>query len=91
MRVGDSDSGYWGTLADICIGGCYITTFSPLPQGTSVVLVIKNEEKQITMPGRTVTFHPGVGMGVEFTGYLTENGETELRALLGMLARAAGA
>lgn len=67
-------SGYWGTLADICLGGCYVTTFSPLPAGTPVILKLDTPSGEIMLNGETVTFHPGVGMGIRF---LESSGEEE--------------
>ena len=29
-------AGYWGTVGDISLGGCYVFTFSPLPAGQVV-------------------------------------------------------
>jgi hypothetical protein len=77
--------GNWGTLADISIGGCYIYTFSPLPIDTVVALNIKARDTEIAVTARTVTFHPGVGMGVEFKGFLQEDGEARLKKLLTLL------
>jgi len=91
MRTENSGGGYWGTLADICLGGCYINTFSPLPTGTSVVLLIKTSEAEINANGTIVSSHPGVGMGIEFRGFVTEHDEAQLNNLIGSLARAATA
>lgn len=63
---------YPGTLADICLGGCYISTISPLPPGVAVLLCLKAQDQEITIAGKTVTCLPGSGMGIEFTE-LTEN------------------
>lgn len=68
VHTPDGHSGYWGTLADICLGGCYITTFSPLPAGTPVILKLDAPSGEIVLNGETVTFHPGVGMGIRFVG-----------------------
>jgi len=89
VRVADSKTGYWGTLADICLGGCYVNTFSPLPVGTSVVLIIKTKHLEINIQGKTVTFHPGLGMGVQFAGFATPESEAQLKSLLGELAQSA--
>jgi len=89
VRVADSKTGYWGTLADICLGGCYVSTFSPLPVGTAVVLVIKSKHLEVNIHGKTVTFHPGVGMGVQFSGYVDPDGEGHLKTLIGELAQTA--
>lgn len=86
VRVADAKTGYWGTLADICMGGCYVNTFSPLPLGTAVVLVLGSKNLQINIAGKVVTFHPGVGMGVQFAGFVQPNGEAQLKTLLDELA-----
>jgi hypothetical protein len=89
IRVaGSTTAGFWGTLADICLGGCYVSTFSPLPVGTAVVLVLKSHSLEISMSGTVVTAHPGVGMGVQFAGVSTE-GQAHLKSLLEELANAA--
>jgi hypothetical protein len=88
VRVSDAGAGYWGTLADICLGGCYVSTFSPLPVGTDVVLVLKSPNLEISMSGTVVTAHPGVGMGVQFVGVPAE-GQAHLKSLLEELANAA--
>jgi len=31
VRTEGSTTGFWGTLTDISLGGCYVQTFSPLP------------------------------------------------------------
>lgn len=88
VRVGDATSGYGGKLADICLGGCYITTFSPLPMGTAVMLVVKNKNLELSIAGTVITSHPGVGMGVHFSGFTHSNGEADLKSLLDELASA---
>lgn len=87
VRIAEAKSGYWGTVADICLGGCYINTFSPLPVGTPVVLVIRTKNLEITMHGKTVTFHPGVGMGIQFAGALSPEEDGHLKSLIGNLAQ----
>ena len=39
------NAGYWGTVGDISLGGCYVFTFSPLPAGQVVTLDIKAGDK----------------------------------------------
>lgn len=63
---------YPGTLADICLGGCYVSTVSPLPPGVGVLLYLKTQDQETTIAGKTVTCLPGSGMGIEFTEQ-TEN------------------
>lgn len=90
VRVADAKTGYWGTLADICLGGCYVSTFSPLPVGTPVVVALKNKNLEINISGQVVTSHPGVGMGVQFAGFANPAGEASLKNLLEELANSAG-
>jgi hypothetical protein len=78
--------GFWGTLSDICIGGCYIYTFSPLPVNQAVVLAIKSGDKEINVSGKTVSSHPGVGMGVAFNTFVTPDSQATLKALIDHLA-----
>jgi hypothetical protein len=89
VRVAEGKSGYWGTVADICLGGCYISTFSPLPVGTAVVLLIRTTNLEVTMRGKTVTFHPGVGMGIQFAESLSPESEQHLKSLILELAQPA--
>jgi len=49
------NTGYWGTVGDISLGGCYVFTFSPLPVGQIVTLAIKANDKEINVAGKTVT------------------------------------
>ena len=77
--------GYWGTLADISLSGCYVYTFSPLPNGKSVLLQIKAGDSVLAVNGNVVTSHPGVGMGVEFTGFPHPDGTKHLKGMIASL------
>ena len=78
--------GFWGTLSDISVGGCYIYTFSPLPVNQAVVLAIKADDKEINVSGKTVSSHPGVGMGVAFSCFTNPDGEQVLNSSVTLLA-----
>ncbi|HEV3317547.1 MAG TPA: PilZ domain-containing protein [Candidatus Angelobacter sp.] len=91
VKPADAKSGYWGTLGDISLGGCYVYTFSPLPSGSAVALKIKTDEAEIAMAGKVVAFHPGVGMGIEFQGGSGEGAEDHLKTLIVALERKEGA
>ncbi len=80
---------YSGQLADICLGGCYISTVSPLPAGVSVLVHFKASEQQAALLGKTVTSLPGSGMGIEFTAPTGSEGSELLRALIEFLDHAA--
>jgi hypothetical protein len=80
------NTGYWGTVGDISLGGCYVFTFSPLPVGQVVTLAIKANDKEINVAGKTVSSHPGVGMGIAFSGFTQEDAEERLKGFVQQLA-----
>ena len=80
------NGGLWGTLSDISIDGCYIYTFSPLGVGQVVALAIKANGKEIEVAGKTVSSHPGVGMGVAFSQFRNADGEQILKSYIAHLA-----
>jgi hypothetical protein len=53
-------------LTDLSLGGCYLTTGSPFPRGTRVVLLIKTADLEVQTGGVVLVAHPEFGMGVEF-------------------------
>ncbi|HET7872364.1 MAG TPA: PilZ domain-containing protein [Terriglobales bacterium] len=71
-----------GLLADICLGGCYVSLLAPLPAGTSVQLSFAIAESATILTGRTVTSLPGSGMGIEFTGMADEASTLRLLQLI---------
>ncbi|HET9183790.1 MAG TPA: PilZ domain-containing protein [Candidatus Angelobacter sp.] len=73
------------TVADICLGGCYISTVSPLPAGTVVLLCFGGPGEAATFAGKTVTCMPGSGMGIEFTASLDDASAEQLNALIARL------
>jgi hypothetical protein len=85
IRASHSSGSYWGTLADVSLGGCYVYTFSPLALGTALTVVLGTGDDAMAAQGIAVTSHPGVGMGVEFTGFLKPDGELRLKALIASL------
>src|SRR5271154_289448 len=98
VRPEDQTVAYPGKLADICLGGCFVSTVSPLPAGTAVVLFFHPENGGIggvenlpendgatLVAGRTVTSLPGSGMGIEFTGASDAIIATQLKALIAQL------
>ncbi|HYL92193.1 MAG TPA: PilZ domain-containing protein [Alphaproteobacteria bacterium] len=80
--------GFEATLADICLGGCYVCTVSPPPPGTGLVLKIRLRQSEITLAGRSVTCNPGNGMGVEFLEPGSSSGAS-LKELVAMVETAA--
>src|SRR5271155_2321838 len=53
-------------LSDLSGGGCYLTTNSPFPRGTRVLLSVQSNDMEVRAAGIVLVAHPEVGMGVEF-------------------------
>jgi DNA-binding response OmpR family regulator len=62
----DNDPPVKGRLSDLSPGGCYLTTSSPFPRGTRVVLSVKTANHEVRAGGIVLVAHPEFGMGVEF-------------------------
>jgi hypothetical protein len=69
------------SLSDLSAGGCYLTTNSPFPRGTRVVLAIKNADADVRAAGTVLVAHPEVGMGVEFLRGNSEQAEQSQRMI----------
>jgi hypothetical protein len=69
-------------VADICLGGCFISTVSPPPAGTTVLLCFADAGEGATIAGKTVTCIPGNGMGIEFTASVDAASAELLKALI---------
>jgi hypothetical protein len=82
VRIAHSRTGYWGSLVDLSLGGCYIQTPSPLPVNTRTRLLLKLAGEEIQMWGAVRTCHRDVGMGIEFTDALTESDADLLKLLV---------
>src|SRR5258708_6574118 len=54
------------TLTDLSLGGCYLKTISPFPQGTRVVLSTKSADLELRASGLVRIAHSEFGMGIEF-------------------------
>lgn len=70
------------TVADICLGGCFISTVSPPPAGTTVLLCFGAAGEGATVAGKTVTCIPGNGMGIEFTASADAASAEQLKSLI---------
>ncbi len=62
-------------LSDLSLGGCYLTTSSPFPRGTRVILSIKTADLEVRAGGVVLVAHPEFGMGVEFIQTTTEQSD----------------
>jgi hypothetical protein len=72
-------------VADICLGGCYVSTISPPPAGTTVLLCFNGDGLGAAIAGRTVTCMPGSGMGIEFTGAMDAESSARLQRIIEQL------
>lgn len=70
------------TVADICLGGCFISTISPPPAGTTVLLCFGAGDNVPAIAGKTITSMPGNGMGVEFTASVDGSSAEQLKNLI---------
>jgi len=59
-------------LTDLSLGGCYLTTNSPFPRGTRIILSIKTGDLEVRAGGVVLVAHSEFGMGVEFLQTTTE-------------------
>src|SRR5215472_16711593 len=59
-------------LTDLSLGGCYVQTDAPFPEGALVDLCVRANELEIHTEGMVRVAHPGQGMGVEFPSRTSE-------------------
>jgi CheY-like chemotaxis protein len=53
-------------LTDLSLGGCYVQTDAPFPEGALIDFCLKMNELEVHTDGMVRVAHPGHGMGVEF-------------------------
>jgi len=68
-------------LTDLSLGGGYLTTNSPFPRGTRVILSIKTSDLEVRAGGVVLVAHPEFGMGVEFLQTTTDQRDQVLRMI----------
>jgi hypothetical protein len=57
---------YWGNVADLSLGGCYVETPIPLNPGTKLSVAIWIEQSKVIVQGTVVHRTPGLGIGILF-------------------------
>jgi hypothetical protein len=57
----------WGTVEDICSGGCYFHTTVPLQAGSALTICLFVNNHQLWMEGLVISNHPNAGIGIKFT------------------------
>jgi hypothetical protein len=53
--------------SEIGLGGCYVDTLNPFPEGTLVELRILRDQGVVEAKAKVVYCHPRFGMGLAFT------------------------
>jgi hypothetical protein len=66
VREDNSGSRMNTRISDISLGGCYVDTVNPLPDGTMVHLRIFTETHSFEAPATVVYSHTHLGMGMKF-------------------------
>jgi len=77
-------------LTDLSLGGCYIETDSPFPEGSLINLCLKTDAGETHTEGMVRVVHPGYGMGVEFASS-TEEQRAKVLQIFDLLRASAGA
>lgn len=65
-RAGDEETVPHCKLTDLSLGGCYLETDSPFPEGALVDLCLRTDDMAVHTDGLVRVTHPGSGMGLEF-------------------------
>lgn len=55
-----------GRCSDVSVGGCYIDTLNPFPEGAKVLLQLTNNQSTFVVTARVVSHHVGMGMALVF-------------------------
>ncbi|HUO16974.1 MAG TPA: PilZ domain-containing protein [Verrucomicrobiae bacterium] len=58
---------FWGNVADLSIGGCYLEMPIPLPAGTKLKVAIWLGQERAQAEGEVAHCTPGLGLGIRFT------------------------
>lgn len=75
LPVAEQDEPLNCRLTDLSLGACYLTTDSPFPRGTRVILSIRSGDLELHAGGVVLVMHPEFGMGVQFLQSTTEQRE----------------
>lgn len=58
---------FWGTVADLAPGGCYVEMAIPIEVGTKLTVALWFGEKKAWADGEVAHRTPGFGVGIRFT------------------------
>jgi hypothetical protein len=73
-------------VTDLSGGGCYLTTNSPFPRSTRLILSSKTSGLEVRATGVVLVAHPEFGMGVEFLQHTTKQHDQAQRMITALRA-----
>jgi hypothetical protein len=76
---------FWGTVADLSLGGCYVEMPIPLDAGTKVKVGIWIDQIKAWAEGEVAHRTPGLGIGIKFNE-ISETDLHQIRVFLESLA-----
>jgi hypothetical protein len=68
-------------LTDLSLGGCYVQTEAPFPEGSLIDFCLKTKELEVHTDGMVRVAHPGHGMGLEFPSRTAEQREQVVKVI----------
>lgn len=71
----------WAKIIDVSMGGCYLELIFTLPRHAPVELQMTINDHTFAAKGTVATSHPGIGIGVRFTG-MEEKNRAVLREIM---------
>ncbi len=75
---------FWGTVADLSLGGCYVEMSIPLQPGTKLKVGIWIGQAKARAKGEVAHRTPGLGIGIKFN-QIADQDLDQIRAFLGNL------
>lgn len=81
----EGGASYWGTLADLGLGGCYVEMPIPLNPGTKLRMALWIEQSKVNAEGEVAHRTPGLGIGIRFKN-ISEQDLDNIRRFLDRLS-----
>ena len=66
IHVHDGAS-FWGTIAELSLGGCYVEMAIPIQVDTKLKVVMWIDQAKVAAEAEVAHFTPGFGVGIRFT------------------------
>jgi hypothetical protein len=76
---------FWGTVADLSVGGCYVEMAIPLEPGTKLKVAIWLGQSKVWAEAQVAHRTPGMGVGLQFKE-ISEQDRDQVRRFLENLA-----